>query len=333
MCILSLYLLFSSLSGDMKLLVVLCCLLHTVSASLLLGTEQCIKGPPVWCDNIQTAFQCGAIKHCQQTVWNKPTIKSVPCDLCKQVMTILGNILKNNCTEDNPGVICQALHLCQSLQHFLASLKPLQQLQTSEIPESDGSELVYLFIAKVLQEPVQAILKALEQVCHNVPGTYKHKCDHFVEVYSPDIIRLLEQDFPPILLCRMLNICSQGQSANFELNSALATSVGDCKICKMFVEYMDIILNKNATKQRILKELEKICSCFPKSLQSQCSDMISEYEPLLLEILLQMLNPDHVCQMVGMCPSSKLPLLGTDKCTLGPSYWCKDMSTAALCNQ
>uniref|UniRef100_A0A8C5PQK2 Prosaposin n=1 Tax=Leptobrachium leishanense TaxID=445787 RepID=A0A8C5PQK2_9ANUR len=320
MCILSLYLLFSSLSGDMKLLVVLCCLLHTVSASLLLGTEQCIKGPPVWCDNIQTAFQCGAIKHCQQTVWNKPTIKSVPCDLCKQVMTILGNILKNNCTESEAQQFLQML--CDSApEPTLASL--CKNMVNAYFP------IVY----EILEQKLQAILKALEQVCHNVPGTYKHKCDHFVEVYSPDIIRLLEQDFPPILLCRMLNICSQGQSANFELNSALATSVGDCKICKMFVEYMDIILNKNATKQRILKELEKICSCFPKSLQSQCSDMISEYEPLLLEILLQMLNPDHVCQMVGMCPSSKLPLLGTDKCTLGPSYWCKDMSTAALCNQ
>lgn len=48
----------------------------TVAATPLFGTEQCANGPGVWCVNIRTASQCGAVKHCQQTIWNKPVVVS-----------------------------------------------------------------------------------------------------------------------------------------------------------------------------------------------------------------------------------------------------------------
>ena len=41
-------------------------------ATPLLGTEQCARGPPYWCQNVKTASLCGAVTHCQQNVWNKP---------------------------------------------------------------------------------------------------------------------------------------------------------------------------------------------------------------------------------------------------------------------
>lgn len=41
-------------------------------ATPLLGTEQCARGPPYWCQNVKTASRCGAVSHCQQNVWNKP---------------------------------------------------------------------------------------------------------------------------------------------------------------------------------------------------------------------------------------------------------------------
>lgn len=114
----------------------------TVSAiaSPLLGTEQCARGPPYWCQNVKTASICGAVTHCQQNVWNKPQMvrhfsirlvfdsdieinewraavcscvagvcvviwsilwfqKAVPCDLCKEILIVVDQILKENATE------------------------------------------------------------------------------------------------------------------------------------------------------------------------------------------------------------------------------------------
>uniref|UniRef100_A0A8C5RVF1 Prosaposin n=1 Tax=Laticauda laticaudata TaxID=8630 RepID=A0A8C5RVF1_LATLA len=60
--------------------------------------KDCAKGPEVWCQNLRTASDCKAVKHCQQNVWNKPTVESIPCDLCKEIVRVVGKLLKSNDT-------------------------------------------------------------------------------------------------------------------------------------------------------------------------------------------------------------------------------------------
>uniref|UniRef100_A0A8C5WBV1 Prosaposin n=1 Tax=Leptobrachium leishanense TaxID=445787 RepID=A0A8C5WBV1_9ANUR len=506
----------------MKLLVALCCALLTVSASPLLGTEQCAQGSAVWCEDIKTASQCGAVKHCQQTVWNQPTVKTVSCDLCKEVLTVVGNFLKYNCSEseaqqfldkvcdlvpeptisskckelvasyfpllyslvleelNNPGMVCQAMHLCQSLQQHLGSLKLTKPLQTNEIPELDSSETVYPFMANVplllfpqektqqksmtgdvcqdclklvgdlqdtvrsnasyftdfvnrvlkdcdnlggglsdmcktyvnqyaefvlqalLQMPAQqicslfamcsetkspsevltpakivpamklqpamkiekeqpvqlnptcelcellveelerllaknhteeALEKALEKFCSILPEKYRPKCVDLVDTYSRIIIDMLVSGADPKTICTFCGICSNNPGAVIvKLDPVVVKSGGCCKICKLIVNYVDSVLEKNTTEERITDALIRVCNFLPNEMQDQCRSILSAYEPMLLQLLLQTLVPDYVCMELGLCSSSKIPLVGTDKCTLGPSYWCKDMSTAAMCN-
>lgn len=45
-------------------------------ASPVLGLKECTRGSAVWCQNVKTAADCGALKHCLQTVWSKPTVVS-----------------------------------------------------------------------------------------------------------------------------------------------------------------------------------------------------------------------------------------------------------------
>lgn len=45
-------------------------------ASPALGLRECTRGSAVWRQNVKTAADCGAVKHCLQTVWNKPTVVS-----------------------------------------------------------------------------------------------------------------------------------------------------------------------------------------------------------------------------------------------------------------
>ncbi|CAH2321285.1 prosaposin isoform X2 [Pelobates cultripes] len=505
----------------MKLCVVLLCLLVSVSASPLLGKEQCAGGPVVWCVNVQTASQCGAVKHCQQNVWNKPTLKSVQCDLCKEIVTAVVNFLKENGTQsqienylnkvcdlfhvpsfvseckelvdtyypvlyqlveselENPGVACGAIGLCKNLQQHLGSLSP-QQLQTNEIPETVDPKLVYPFIANVplllypekdilqehktgdvcqdclqlvtdLQETLrsnssfyhslvdralkgcdqlggglsdmcktyinqyaefvmQAVLQmtakqicsllafcgemntppqsltpaklvpavnlqpaikiekepsvqvdpvcevctlmvtelesllernqskgtienALEKVCYILPNKYRQQCRDFLKTYSEAIIELLEQEFDPKLICSFLGVCLEKKTSDVvKLDPEMVTSGEYCQVCKMIVNYVDTILEKNVTEERIKAALQRVCAFLPDALKDQCSSIIAEYEPMFVQLLLQALDPTFVCMKLSLCPGSKMPLLGTDKCMMGPSYWCRDMNTAEVCN-
>lgn len=98
------------------------------------------------------------------------------------------------------------------------------------------------------------------------------------------------------------------------------------------MSYLDHNLEKNSTKQEILAALEKGCSFLPDPYQKQCDQFVTEYEPVLIEILVEVMDPSFVCLKIGACPAARKPLLGTEKCVWGPSYWCQNMEAATQCN-
>ncbi|XP_073541951.1 prosaposin [Phyllobates terribilis] len=505
----------------MKLLLAVSCLVVAVAAKPLFGTEQCARGPEVWCADLRSASQCGAVKHCQQTVWNKPVVKTVPCDLCKEVITIVENFLKDNGTQTviqeylnklcelipdpsassqckeivaeyisiilniiedelgNPSVICCALHLCTSLQQHLASLKPSQQLLSNEIPDVDMSKVVYPFMAnlplllvpqdkaqeapknadvckdclqlvndiqeslktnssfgkslienalkqcdllgggisdlcktyvnqyaelviqmiiqmpaqqicsasglcaqekaqpmvemtpakvlvpavklqpaiKIKQEPIQFnpvcevceivikrledlleknsteehIKEVLEEICSIIPSKYRNACIDFIDTYSAAVIALIAQEMPPDQICSVLGCCSSREQKSMKLSAEHIQSGGSCPVCKMIVEYMDKLLEKNATQERIKNALHVVCNYLPDKMADECLVLVDTYERLFIELFLQVMDPTIVCEKMNLCTNAK-PLLGSEKCMWGPSYWCKDMETAGRCN-
>lgn len=51
--------------------------------------------------------------------------------------------------QSNPGEVCAALNLCESLQRHLAELNRQKQLEANKIPEADLSEVVAPFMANI----------------------------------------------------------------------------------------------------------------------------------------------------------------------------------------
>uniref|UniRef100_A0A8C4Y5X7 Prosaposin n=1 Tax=Gopherus evgoodei TaxID=1825980 RepID=A0A8C4Y5X7_9SAUR len=551
-------------------LLVLLCLLAAAVASPLLWERDCVKGPEIWCQNLRTASECGAVKHCQQTVWNKPSVmfrpsksflhqrpgynvliqilkrnriflcklwrerkntlltsacKSIPCDLCKEVVTVAGNLLKDNSTEgeirsyiekiceflpdqglvsecketvdaylpvvmdlikeelDNPEILCSALCLCQSLQKHLAAMKLQKQLQSNKIPELDFSELASPFMAnvplllypqdkpkqesqgagdvckdcvqlvtdvqeavrtnssfvtsliahakeecerlgpaaadvckdyisqysdlaiqmmmhmqpkdicamvgfcpslksvplltlvpakvmhEVKMEPVEEMQKNLvqtetfsicdicetmvkevtnllennrteeeivfemEKLCSVFPQSIKDQCKDFVEIYGKAVIDMLLEATSAETVCIMLKCCTSRKPSPEVRTASEPLQAGDfCDVCKMVVHYLEKQLEKNATGAEIEAALEKVCHFLPKSISEECVQFVDQYEPLLVTLLTEIMDPTFVCSKLGVCVSTKQRLLGSEECVWGPGYWCKNMETAAQCN-
>nr|XP_023422522.1 saposin-C isoform X1 [Cavia porcellus] len=513
-------------------------------ASPVTDLRKCSGGSGVLCQDLKTAADCGAVQHCRQTVWSKPTVKSLPCDICKQVVTAAGDLLKDNGTEEeilsnlekvcnwfsnpnlsssckeivdsylpvildmikgeasNPGEVCAALNLCESLQRHLAELNRQKQLEANKIPEADLSEVVAPFMANIplllypqdgpqsqpqpkasgdvcqdcvqmvtdiqtavrtnstfvqglvehakeecdrlgpgladmcknyisqyseiavqmmmhmqdqqpkeicvlvgfcveikevpmqplvparvatevlpaveLVEPLEQelvrahesvtckaceyvvkkvmelidnnrteekIIHALDSVCALLPESVSEVCQEVVDTYGDSIVALLLQEMSPELVCSELGLCMSGKDRlsqpklpmlrRLHAPPARVTPLKDggfCEVCKKLVGYLEHNLEKNSTKQEILNALEKGCSLLPDPYQKQCDEFVSQYEPLLVEILVEVIDPSFVCTKIGACHSVRKLLLGTEKCVWGPSYWCHNMETAAQCN-
>ncbi|XP_040831836.1 prosaposin isoform X2 [Ochotona curzoniae] len=515
----------------MYALVFLAGLLGTGLASPVLGLKECTRGSAVWCQNLKTASDCGAVKHCLQTVWSKPTVKSLPCRLCKDVISAAGEMLKDNTTEEEilgylektcdwlsnpnlsasckeivdsylpvildlikgemsrPGEVCSALNLCQSLQKHLAELNHRRQLESNKIPGFDMTEVVAPFMANIplllypqdgprskpqpkddgdvcqdcvqmvtdiqnavrtnstfvealvehakeqcdrlgpgiadmcknyisqysqiavqmmmhmqpkeicglvgfcdevkelplqalvpakaaeniipaleLVEPVkeapvqvrsdllckacelvvqkvmdlidnnkteEEIIHGLDKVCSELPTSLAQECQEVVDTYGSAILSMLREEVSPEVVCSLLRICSSSSTPpRLPVMPARTGPVKDgfCEVCKKLVGYLEHNLEKNSTKQEILTALEKGCSFLPEPYQKQCDQFVAEYEPVLIEILVEVMDPGFVCLKIGACPSGRKPVLGTEKCVWGPSYWCQNSETAAQCN-
>jgi len=510
-------------------------------ANPLLGTEQCAGGPPYWCHNVKTASICGAVAHCTQNVWNKPQVKSVPCELCKEVLTVVEQLLKDNATEsellgylekacqlipdegltaeckemvdsyypiligiitgelDDPSVVCGAMGLCSSLQTALAEEK--EQLQSNDIPMVDLAQRVSPFIINVPQllfpqdklKPVtpkqevkqesgdvcldcvtfltdaqqqakenvsfvsslieslqkqcdvlgpgmedlckqyisqyapiivqqlmsmqpkdlceragfctaekksvpmlklqpaktlpagipalkmtpaikvesvpskpttpmvrardspqcaicefvmkqledtlsdqtteEEVIHAVEKVCKLLPSSLTAQCQDLIEAYGQAIIELLVQQADPKTVCTVLGLCKEASRAYIPvMDQAHFKAGGFCDVCKMGVRYIDGILEQNATEAEIEDAVRKVCNFLPESVRTECDQLVEQYEPVLVQLLLQMLDPDFVCMKVGACPEAVQKLLGTEQCSWGPAFWCKNMVTASRCN-
>uniref|UniRef100_A0A8C1LS53 Prosaposin n=1 Tax=Cyprinus carpio TaxID=7962 RepID=A0A8C1LS53_CYPCA len=463
-------------------------------ASPLLGTEQCARGPPYWCQNVKTASLCGAVQHCQQNVWSKPQMKSVPCDLCKEVLMVVEQLLKDNATEselleymekacqlipdegladqckeivdnyfpilmgiiegelDDPGVVCSAMGLCVSQQAALAKA----QLMSNEIPKVDLNQRVSPFLLNIPQllypqentkkeTPKQTggdvcqdcvtfisdtqeeaktnssfintllmqvesqcdllgpgmsdmckeyisqygplvfqqlmsmqakdicsragfcstqnksvrmeklmpaksipahiashlkrlyvtlceeIVQAVETICDILPSTLTPQCKDLIETYGQAIIELLVQEADPKTICTFLALCN-GVSHVSVMDKQRFEAGGFCDVCKMAVRYVDGILEQNATQAEIEDAVLKVCNFLPDAVRDECNQLIEQYEPLLVQLLLQTLDPDFVCMKLGACPEAVQRLLGLDQCSWGPAYWCKNVETASRCN-
>ncbi|XP_030012717.1 prosaposin isoform X1 [Sphaeramia orbicularis] len=523
-------------------------------ATPLLGTEQCARGPPYWCQNVKTASLCGAVTHCQQNVWNKPQMKTVPCDLCKEILIVVEQILKDNATEsevlgylekacqlipdkgltaeckeivddyypilmgiitgelEDPSVVCGAMGLCSSEQAALAQIQDREQLLSNEIPKVDLAQPMAPFILNVPQllypqespkkeEPKQEtpkqendlvcddcikfltdaqkearenssyintliqnienqcdqlgpgiadmckqyvsqygllvfqqlmsmeeqpkdicirsgfcaamkksmpmlnlqaaktvpaakmvpaakvvpaarlfpatkiedtpaksakpmvrardsptcticqyvmkqledmledhtteeeVIHAVEKVCTYLPQSMSDECKDLIETYGQAIIELLVQQADPKTVCTVLALCNERSRMYVAaLDQTRFKAGGYCEVCKAAVRYIDGILEQNATEADIEEAVRKVCSFLPDSYRSECDSLVEQYEPVLVQLLLQMLDPDFVCMKVGACPEAVKKLLGTEQCSWGPAFWCKNMETATLCN-
>uniref|UniRef100_A0A8C7JDK7 Prosaposin n=1 Tax=Oncorhynchus kisutch TaxID=8019 RepID=A0A8C7JDK7_ONCKI len=489
----------------------LCLALFFVSAAVatpLLGTEQCVRGPPYWCHNVKTASICGAVVHCQQNVWNQPQMKSVPCDLCKGLLIAVDQLLNNNATQgeilgvlekachlipdktvaaqckelvnayypiligiitgelENPQVVCGAIGLCGSQQAALARLQSQIQsnqippLTSNEIPQEDLAQRVAPFLLNVpgllypqaqentkhevpkqetgdlcedcvkfitdfqdeaksnttfvnslieriqrqcdllgpgisdmckqyisqyaplialqlmsmqpkdicsraefcpaevkssvpmmnlvaakavpavklvpatkLDAVKQDVVRVLETVCSVLPPSLSAQCKDLIESYGQAIIKLLLQEADPKTICTVLGLCNDASRAFIPvLDQSQVEAGGLCDICKMAVRYIDGILEQNATQAQIEDAVRKVCSFVPETVRGECDQLIEQYEPMLVQLLLQTLDPDFVCMKVGLCPEAVQSLLGMDQCSWGPAFWCKNMDSAKLCN-
>ncbi|XP_049638524.1 proactivator polypeptide-like 1 [Suncus etruscus] len=193
------------------------------------------------------------------------------------------------------------------------------------------------------------ISHALERVCSFMPRTITQQCVMLVDTYSPSLLELISR-IKPDQVCHSLHLCTGRRRARALLedyrvhreHGAHATTTMSpleelenqgsfCSPCKKLMLTSTQNLDRKSTKRDILMAFKGGCSLLPPLYKFQCNHFVTNYEPVLIESLHDVMEPDALCKKIGACHLPRTPL-GTDQCVLGPSFWCRSPELAEMCN-
>ena len=59
-------------------------------------------------------------------------------------------------------------------------------------------------------------------------------------------------------------------------------------------------------QQEIEAALEKVCSILPSTVKAECDDFVKTYAPMIVQLLVQELDPEQVCTVIGLCSQNHL---------------------------
>jgi len=172
---------------------------------------------------------------------------------------------------------------------------------------------------------------AVKSVCTYLPASIQDECKQLIDEYGDAIIQLIDQFAKdPKECCTELGLCTKAKPEP----SPPAVVVSKCDVCKMMVNYLDELIDDSTALAQITSAVKKVCYIVPKPYFKKCKTIISVYGGDILELLKELGTPAGICEEIKLCREHKErepQLLGGQKCTWGPDYWCQSKQHAKAC--
>ncbi|XP_029139494.1 prosaposin-like [Protobothrops mucrosquamatus] len=242
---------------------------------------------------------CGKIGFCDTT-------KSEPFHPLKAMdyfSDLFGAVVKTISDADKPHLMCD---MCKKVVQVAENLV-----------ENNNTE--------------EQIVHQMENVCYMLPHEVVPQCRDFVNSYGMAVLIMLLEATKPESVCIMLKCCPEDVSLSTVAFEKVSEDKDNeiCHMCIVLVNYIDNELEKNETQAQIGSFLAKGCQLLPDAFVYTCDQLVDQYEPAAVQLLIQVMQASFVCVKIGICPEPHL--VGMEACSRGPTFWCKNLETAEQC--
>eukprot|EP00052_Salpingoeca_macrocollata_P033613 m.8978 g.8978 ORF g.8978 m.8978 type:complete len:171 (+) comp5345_c0_seq1:2-514(+) len=80
----------------------------------------------------------------------------------------------------------------------------------------------------------------------------------------------------------------------------------ECSLCTWVMKELEGELSKNSTEAEIEKAVEEVCKILPSSIRPECDNLIQEYGPQIIALLLKDEPPATICSQLGLCSAAEI---------------------------
>jgi len=262
----------------------------------------------------------------------------LPCEVCRDALEVLENIIKENRTKEIikegldrlctvvPSSISQKCDsfvefygslvinmllndiapekLCKELKLCPASItkvkKTVHQPKIKNAITCEFCEYAITFLDNQLKKErtEKQIKAALENLCSYLPSSVSGQCDSMVKLNTDVLVKLLIRELDPSTICNELKACTKGY---FKKDLEVKTNPVECELCSQAVKYLDSVLTTKSTEEEIKKEVISLCSHLPAAIENECDALITEYGDELIKLVVQQIQPDKICKALKIC--------------------------------
>lgn len=259
-----------------------------------------------------------------------------------------------------PDVACAALKLCDGQKSFVGEREenPVETSESGEHEErnneveSEGDKKFHICFE------CQAVTRIIQQELYNykteeeitnfirkdicprlVNSQMKEACQSFITQYGDSIIQMIAlKIFDPDVICeRELKLCPQialpVSAPSTPQVDFVFQHADQEKTCNLCVDLVTKLSSMDITPSTPSQEIgTRACAHHTENKLEQCKDLYNAFGKHFLT-LKAFEKPAKICSVVDLCyhTNPHPHLLGGEKCTFGPTYWCHTQAHAEAC--
>uniref|UniRef100_S4RSK1 Pulmonary surfactant-associated protein B n=1 Tax=Petromyzon marinus TaxID=7757 RepID=S4RSK1_PETMA len=275
--------------------VLIACLLVSMFYFYIIVFKKCTYGPSYWCRDLGSATECSAVQHCAQTVWNKPTANNQLCDTCKEVVTVVRDMMLGSATEAQLKAYLESACSMMSDPGLISECRKLVDNYLDNVLD---------MLKHQMQDP-SVVCTALT-VCKTQQSVNEHRIStNDIPVPEVPILEMLEEKLKVCVGC-----CTRYWGAprsKVAIERGTATCVHDC--VAFLKDVQDLIKKNRSYADALIDAVSKQCDMLGPDMSDVCKQYVSAYADQIVQMFMGS-SPEVLCSGVGICSKAKhSPLL------------------------
>lgn len=151
------------------------------------------------------------------------------------------------------------------------------------------------------------LLKNALNICGEM-SSFSDSCNSLILNYFNHLYQQIQSKLSSHAICHFSGVCSSKYHSHIDkeehLVSLMHTRTNDdlpCELCQQLVRHLSEVLTANTTEDEFKQVLQGLCGQ-TKTFKHECLSLVDEYYKVIYETLVNNLDANGACFLIGICP-------------------------------